>query len=145
MSRGKKEFLAGFPEALMAARLRRGLSRPELGEAVARTESAVGKWERGKSEPSLSELKKVIVRLRVPPGSLLGLEERAGDAIELSPSELKDLGKGLARAAALIEESMGILAQGKRGRPVPSKPKARAETKARRKKRKNKDGGAERI
>ncbi|HYZ19495.1 MAG TPA: helix-turn-helix transcriptional regulator [Gaiellaceae bacterium] len=52
-------------DLLREARLRAGLTQAELGRAVGRSQSAIGRWESGRVQPSLETLRDLIRACRL--------------------------------------------------------------------------------
>lgn len=65
-----------FSERLMDMRKERGYTQYSLAEAVGVSVDSIRRWENGKQEPRLGELKMLARALGVSVGVLVGEEER---------------------------------------------------------------------
>src|SRR6185369_7405080 len=61
----------GYLDELAALRKKRGLSQAALAELVGVEQPTIQRWEKGKREPDLDNLKSLATALGVTPGSLL--------------------------------------------------------------------------
>lgn len=61
----------GYLDELSALRKKRGLSQAALAELVGVEQPTIQRWEKGKREPDLDNLKSLATALGVTPGSLL--------------------------------------------------------------------------
>jgi transcriptional regulator with XRE-family HTH domain len=61
----------GYLDELAALRKKRGLSQAKLAEMVGVEQPTIQRWEKGKREPDLDNLKSLATALGVTPGSLL--------------------------------------------------------------------------
>lgn len=61
----------GYLDELAALRKKRGLSQAALAELVGVEQPTIQRWEKGKREPDLENLKSLATALGVTPGSLL--------------------------------------------------------------------------
>lgn len=137
LSRGKKEFLASFGPTLRRVREARNMDRETLGKSADRTGSAVQKWETGKSEPGLAELRRFAIELSVSADVLLGIEEFSGDVGVAVRYDLESVCRDLQDGALAIDEAVRILADVKKGGPAPS---GKKKTSKRKRKSKKKGG-----
>ncbi|MDP9133619.1 MAG: helix-turn-helix domain-containing protein [Actinomycetota bacterium] len=74
------------------ARQRAGLSQEQLGRRSGLHRNVIGRWERGRSEPSLAALRKLVTACELElvihlAASDSSLEELAAEQLELAPSE----------------------------------------------------------
>lgn len=60
---------------ILAERKRMGLSRADLASKIARSEAAIGKWERGESSPDLSDASKLAAVFGCTTDYLAGITE----------------------------------------------------------------------
>ncbi len=66
-----------FPERLRQLRASRGLSQPQLAEAVKLGQSSISRWEMGEVEPILSGIRKLAEFFGCTTDYLCGLTEHA--------------------------------------------------------------------
>ncbi len=64
-----------FTERLKELREEKGWTQDKLAKMLGYTESCVGKWERGKTEPNLNDLARVAQFFNVTTDYLLGLTD----------------------------------------------------------------------
>jgi transcriptional regulator with XRE-family HTH domain len=84
-----------FGSRLRTARLAVKLTARELGEVIGRSERTVFRYEWGKSEPSLVEMRALAARCRVSVGWLLN-DEAPAPAFEALPEQLPELAQASA-------------------------------------------------
>ena len=114
----------GYLDELAALRKRRGLSQAKLAEMVGVEQPTIQRWEKGKRDPDLDNLKSLATALGVTPGSLLDGTASAAigprlwikgeiaagvwkDAIELPEDEWQTF-TGRADVAADMEHRYGL-------------------------------------
>lgn len=105
-----------FSERLMDMRKERGYTQYSLAEAVGVSVDSIRRWENGKQEPRLGELKMLARALGVSVGVLVGEEERIVIQRGGMRLELPDTPEGRSLAEARLREfSAGEIA-GQSGR-----------------------------
>lgn len=106
-----------FSERLMDMRKERGYTQYSLAEAVGVSVDSIRRWENGKQEPRLGELKMLARALGVSVGVLVGEEERIVIQRGGMRLELPDTPEGRSLAEARLREfSAGEIARGESGR-----------------------------
>lgn len=92
---------------IKARRKARGLTQLTLAMRLGVTPQAVGKWERGESEPDLTLLCPLAKELNVTLETLFGLEQKAGYVpVDLSMEQLRDDLKARRTAAGLTQAEL---------------------------------------
>lgn len=92
---------------IKARRKARGLTQLTLAMRLGVTPQAVGKWERGESEPDLTLLCPLAKELNVTLETLFGLEQKAGYIpVDLSMEQLRDDLKARRTAAGLTQAEL---------------------------------------
>ena len=92
---------------IKARRKARGLTQLNLAMRLGVTPQAVGKWERGESEPDLTLLCPLAKELNVTLETLFGLEQKAGYIpVDLSMEQLRDDLKARRTAAGLTQAEL---------------------------------------
>ena len=95
-------------ERIQELRKRQGLSQEALGEALGVSRQAISKWEADAAIPEVDKLIALSRLFGVTVGALLGVEEPAGTAADLSDRELR-----------VVEEVAGRYAEALGGHPAP--------------------------
>jgi transcriptional regulator with XRE-family HTH domain len=67
------EYARAIGDAIARARKARGMSQEQLRLRVGNSKNAVSSWERGKSAPTVQNLRELCRVLDVPPSQLLGM------------------------------------------------------------------------
>lgn len=86
-----------FQEIFVALRTELGISQAQLADALKISQSAIAKWELGKTEPTAALLVKIARFFDVSCDMLLGMEDEDGNKIECQ----EDI-RGFARAPRYV-------------------------------------------
>ena len=64
-----------FAVRLKEQRLEKGLKQKQLADAVNTTDDSIYSWEKGRSQPSIEQIRQLCKTLNVSADYLLGLED----------------------------------------------------------------------
>lgn len=105
-----------FSERLVEMRKGRGYTQYGLAEAVGVSVDSIRRWENGKQEPRLGELRMLARALGVSVGALVGEEDRIVIQRGGMRLELPDTPEGRLLAEARLQEfTAGEIARGESG------------------------------
>lgn len=96
------------PQALKAARVRRGMNQQQLADAIGCTKDTVSRWERGKSSKIRSHLRKPLCReLRVEWEKLTGSTDQPKEILDDTTAKVS-IGRAARASLQLVAERFNV-------------------------------------